>query len=65
MFVFKLLEQPTENSKLDLEKEYIGDYQNNEVTKDIVVKITGTTENSFEQAIIVPMYKVEKLYQWK
>lgn len=64
-FVFKLLEQPTEDSKYDLDDEYIGTYVSNTITRDLLVEIVSNTSGTMTEKFQVPLSKVEKLYQWK
>lgn len=64
IFVFKLIKQSTEQSELKLDELYLGCYENNDITKELIVNIISDINEKEKLNVKVTLDKVEKLYKW-
>lgn len=63
-YVFKLLNQPNTDLKLNLDDLYIGEYQKS-ITGDPIIKINSNVQETESYDFLIPTDKAEKLYTWQ
>lgn len=64
IFVFNLIKQSTEQSELKLDELYLGCYENNDITKELIVNLISDINEKEKLNVKVTLDKVEKLYKW-
>lgn len=65
LFVFKIKENILDSTDLDLDDEYIGKYISDPLSGKLSVEILSNTAKNYNNKVVFPLDKVEKLYTWK